>query len=212
MEEKYNMKAPKEFVKNLNSGIITEPMLEMVLYSINKRAKNCRDQKNKYYQIGKESSYRNDYAFKTVEKYKEKENEYYSQKDLILKNILEPICIHMEIVCNSHRVRYYDYEEEFESLKNQAVNFGGYYDRDEEQYVEFIDVIEEHTDERYYLFYETENYSFHLPIYNSNNYNLDVVKIDNLVTKGKDIVDLISVQFCNKVIQMIMDNDYKYAA
>ena len=54
-----SMTTKNEHKKNLENGIITEEMLELVLYSLNKRAKNCRDQKNKYYKKGKNSRYKN---------------------------------------------------------------------------------------------------------------------------------------------------------
>ena len=38
------MKTPKEYMENLKKGIITETMLADGLFSVNKRAKNCRDQ------------------------------------------------------------------------------------------------------------------------------------------------------------------------
>ena len=89
-----SMTTKNEHKKNLENGIITEEMLELVLYSLNKRAKNCRDQKNKYYKKGKNSRYKNDYSFKTVEQYKQKEYEYYEQKDFLLTSLLKPSCIH----------------------------------------------------------------------------------------------------------------------
>ena len=73
------MKTPKEFQNNLKQGIITRDMLAACLYSVNKRAKNCRD---------KERQYRSRYGYydkyDTAEKYMEKKNEYYSQKDKML--------------------------------------------------------------------------------------------------------------------------------
>lgn len=54
------MKTPKRFTDNLKNRVITKEMLGVALYSVNKRAKNCRD---------KERSYRND-IYDTKEKYR----------------------------------------------------------------------------------------------------------------------------------------------
>lgn len=40
------MRTPQEWTKNLENGTISEEMLDAALYSVNKRAKNCRDQKS----------------------------------------------------------------------------------------------------------------------------------------------------------------------
>lgn len=42
------MKTPKVYSENLKQGIITPSMLEEVLYSYNKRAKNYRDRARDY--------------------------------------------------------------------------------------------------------------------------------------------------------------------
>lgn len=42
------MRTPKEYTQNLKQKIITKQMLADCLYSVNKRAKNCRDNEHKY--------------------------------------------------------------------------------------------------------------------------------------------------------------------
>ena len=42
------MKTPKTFIENLKKRIITAEMLKNCLFSVNKRAKNCRDQERVY--------------------------------------------------------------------------------------------------------------------------------------------------------------------
>lgn len=37
------METPRIYSRNIKKGIITRDMLEAALYSVNKRAKNCRD-------------------------------------------------------------------------------------------------------------------------------------------------------------------------
>ena len=47
-EKRINMRTPKEYTENMNKGLITEKMLCDCLFSVNKRAKNCRDNERKY--------------------------------------------------------------------------------------------------------------------------------------------------------------------
>ena len=42
------MKAPKTYTENLKNKIITQDMLCDCLFSVNKRAKNCRDKIREY--------------------------------------------------------------------------------------------------------------------------------------------------------------------
>lgn len=82
------MKTNKEYQINLRNKIITENMLYDCLFSLNKRAKNCRDKKNEYWR----SEYRWDYI--------ERMDEYYRQKDFLLKAILKPTLIHKQTAYN----------------------------------------------------------------------------------------------------------------
>ncbi|MGF7057220.1 hypothetical protein [Brassicibacter mesophilus] len=206
------MKTPKAFNDNLKNDIITMEMLELALYSINKRAKNCRDKKNEYYQKGKMSGYKNDYSFKSVEKYKEQEQEYYEQKDFLLKELLKPICIHETTNKKQNRIRYYDYEDEYNELLSKAIYENCYFDNDEDDYVYFIDVIEVEEVKNYFMFFETPNYSFHIPINENdiNSFKLEKVAINDLITKGKEINGLVSVQFCKKLIELVKEGNYEF--
>jgi hypothetical protein len=91
-EEGDNMKTNKEWTKNLKNKIITEDVIDMVLFSLNKRAKNCREKKKENYQksqnvYGKwKEIYHN-----ACKKYKEKEMEYYEEKSYVLKTLFKPI-------------------------------------------------------------------------------------------------------------------------
>ena len=82
------MKTNKEYQTNLKNKIITESMLYDCLFSLNKRAKNCRDKKNEYWR----SEYKWDYI--------ERMNEYYNHKDFLLKSILKPTLIHKQTTYN----------------------------------------------------------------------------------------------------------------
>ncbi|MCY6354348.1 hypothetical protein [Clostridium sp. ZS2-4] len=204
------MRTSKIFTDNLKKRIITMEMLELALYSINKRAKNCRDKKQEYYYKGKSSRY--DKYFKSVEKYKEKEKEYYSQKDILLCTLLKPIYIHEESIKREHRIRYYDYEPEFENLSDKAVYENGYYDKEVGDYVEFIDIIEIEETKNYYLFYKTNKYSFHTPISEqiAKKSNIDIIHIEGLNTEGKEITELVSTQFVKKLMELVASKEYEF--
>lgn len=83
------MKTPKKYMENLENGIITEEMLGECLYSVNKRAKNCREQQMHY----RYSHSR--YARENSWKYRAQKERYYELKDEML-SILEPERIHKE--------------------------------------------------------------------------------------------------------------------
>ena len=89
------MKTPKEYSDNLKSNIITRDMLIDCLFSVNKRAKNCRDKEQEYREFYRYMPYVRD-KYHSVASYREKKNEYY---DLLVmqynlfgtKNILSNI-------------------------------------------------------------------------------------------------------------------------
>ena len=76
------METPKEYSKNLKNNILTTEMLIDCLFSVNKRAKNCRDKEREYRDKFRGCRYGDKYG--TEEKYREKKEEYYSQKEKIL--------------------------------------------------------------------------------------------------------------------------------
>jgi len=96
------MRTPKKYTENLENGIVTEQMLCDVLYSYNKRAKNWRDKKREY----KKSYSSNSYVW--INDARENEHKYYGYKIEIL-NLLEPECIHEEILENDYEtiIQYY---------------------------------------------------------------------------------------------------------
>lgn len=207
------MKTPKLFKENLKKGIITEEMLELVLFSLNKRAKNSRDKKQQYYYKAK-SCRNGDLYYKNVEKYKEKEKEYYSDKDFLIKMLLKPDCIHKETIEEKICTRYNDmYDEEYYIYENsdKVVHNGFYYDRDLKEQINFIDVMETKEINRFYLFYKTKNYSFHLPIDEEDIFKrgkLHIVDIDKINSAGRDVDDLLSVQFCKQLVDFVIETDY----
>jgi len=202
----------------LQKKIITEEMLELALYSINKRAKNWRDKKNEYYRKNKEAKRWNRFyefdKYGNIEKCKQKEQEYYAQKDFLLKTLLKPVCVHcVEQEKTSYR-RIYDYEDEYYKYHNKGYYENSYWDEDEYEEVHFVDVPENTTENQYFLFYETSNYSFHIPLTEEQvkkEYSiLPIIKINELETTGKDIIELASTQFCKKLIDLVKSNDFTY--
>lgn len=188
-------------------------MLERAVFSLNKRAKNCRDKKNEYYKKAKDS--RNVRYFYNVEKYKQKEIEYYEQKNSLLSKLLKPLCIHEQNIIQQRKVRYYDYEEEFSLLQDVAINKSDYFDRDIRDYIEFIDVLEEENIKNYYLFYKTNNYSFHIPVAQEevdklSKNKLSIIPINNFQTYGCEIAGLLSAQFVTKIVELIETEEYKF--
>lgn len=196
------MRTPKTYTDNLKKGIITRDMLADCLFSINKRAKNCRD-KEVSYRCRKYDNYNNE------QKYRVEKEKYYNQKELLL-TLLKPTCIHVEHTTRKERV--YDYEDDYyRCLENEeCVRQGGYYDCDIHEYVEFVDVLRDDT--RTYLFYDLGKVSFHSPMkedkisyYSSF---LEKRDIEQIVSNGRDINELISTNFVNKVLDLINTNAY----
>ena len=158
------MRTPKEYIENLDKGIVTEQMLCDVLFSYNKRAKNWRDKKRQY----KHSYATNSYTW--FNNALENEQKYYNYKSEIL-SLLTPNCIHEEYLEN-------DYEM----------------------------IIQ------YYLFYVVGDHSFHSPIKKEEVINypgLEIVRIEQLITKGASGNRLLSCQFADKVREMLLAGEAK---
>lgn len=218
------MRTPKAWNDNLQKGIITEEMLDAALYSVNKRAKNCRDKKREY---------RGDWRYNNDEKYEAKEKEYYGQKDRMLE-VLRPICIHKEHL-GFERVRHYDYETGFADdlvrclcnglicWSNSFVNSGrrayGWDEFDELEYggynekrIYFFDeLLLDQPKIQYYAYYIVGEHSYHHPLhmteeeissYATKN-GLEIINIGRIETMGKDIHDLCSTTFVKKVLDLI---------
>lgn len=203
------MKTPKEYSKNLKNKVLTKNMLMDCLFSVNKRAKNCRDKEKEYRNKSKNKINKFYYdKYDTEEKYREKKEEYYSQKEKIL-SLFTPSCIHKEK--KNERTRIYSYESEYEYYFNNCkhIHKGKYYDQDMQEVVYFVDVLM--LKEKYYLFYDMEEYSFHTPICEKDlelYSNLEIKEINTLLTYGKEIKELVSTQFVKKVIDLIESGKY----
>ena len=69
-KKEHKMETPKEYSKNLKNNILTTEMLIDCLFSVNKRAKNCRDKEREYRDKFRGCRYGDKYG--TEEKYREK--------------------------------------------------------------------------------------------------------------------------------------------
>lgn len=158
------MRTPKQYIDNLENGIVTEQMLCDVLFSYNKRAKKWRDKKRQY----KHSYATNSHAW--FNNALENEQKYYQYKTDLLQ-FIEPTCIHEEYI-----------ENDFEMII------------------------------QYYLFYVVGDHSFHHPIKKEDvaNYSeLEVVRIEQLMTKGTSGTRLLSSQFADKVREKLLAGEAK---
>ena len=208
------MRTPQSYKVNLMDGVITASMLEDVLYSYNKRAKNWRNQERKYRQIRRENYFWYD-KYDYEAKAEEKKNMLYAKKSDILSFCSDYlVCIHK--LTHTRRIRIEDTEDEYENYseairqyqkgeKSDVIYMNSYYNRDYDDYVTFINITVEEPE--YYLYYEFPNYSFHSPISDKQlvkYQNLEVIELEDLTTYGKNINDLLSLQFCDKVWKYLM--------
>lgn len=200
------MVTPKSFSDNLKNNIITTSMLEAALFSVNKRAKNHRNA---------ERECRYSYYYKNAISAESKKEEMYKKKELLL-SVLQPICIHKEFA-GYEKVRVYDYERDYKKkyfyhfLHGTIVWENSYMDWNLDEEVSFFDyIIPEHPMYRYYLYYVVGNHTFHFPIEKLENYNLPIKEIDTLDTFGMDINELVSMQFVDKLINLIKQNNFTY--
>lgn len=185
------MKTSKEYTTNLKNGIITEQMLADCLYSVNKRAKNYRDS-------GRNQYYRRRYS------HTDDMNRYYTYKDQLLA-FLEPVCIHQQYI-GKERVRVYSNEPEYDLLMHtkEIVHEGSFYNYPTDDYIDFFDYETDEDHYLYFLYYEVADKSFHTPIQNPDDYDLDIVRIqDDFTTKGQDPTSLVSSQFVVKVLEAL---------
>ena len=186
------MKSKKVWLDNLKNGIITNEMLSLCLYSVNKRAKNYRDMESKYRNS-------NDY-YHNEERYRDKKNYMYELKNKMLE-YLKPKCIYY--IKSISKVRVRNDEDGYYNIKKEDVIRKGFFiDRDTKEEVEFKDVYAE--DYEYYKYYQVDDFGFHIPIDDFEaDEKLEIIEIQDLTTFGKDINDLVSMQFVKKTLETL---------
>ena len=203
------MRTPKRYTDLIKNKKITNQIIAECIYSVNKRAKNYRDKIEDSNQAGF-------YKYKEInnEKAKEQKEKYYSMKEDLLLNF-SPKLIHKQYA-GEKRQRVYSYQKNYEKLYNEKRNDivweNSYYDYDRNKEVEFFDYSLGEKKYLYFLYYEIGEYSFHTPITEERaekNTQLEIKEIDeNFQTHGADIVDLLSTQFVQKVIDLLDSGDY----
>lgn len=203
------MRTPKRYTDLIKNKKITNQIIAECIYSVNKRAKNYRDKIEDSNQAGF-------YKYKEInnEKAKEQKKRYYSMKEDLLLNF-SPKLVHKQYV-GEKRQRVYSYQKNYEKLYNEKRNDivweNSYYDYDRNKEVDFFDYSLGEKKYLYFLYYEIGEYSFHTPITEERaekNTELEIKEIDeNFQTHGADIVDLLSTQFVQKVIDLLDSGDY----
>ena len=203
------MRTPKIYNDLIKNKEITNKIIAECIYSVNKRAKNYRDKMEDYKQAG---FYK--YKENSIENAKEQKEKFYSMKEDLLLNF-SPKLIHKQYA-GEKRQRVYSYQKNYEKLYNEKRNDivweNSYYDYDRNKEVEFFDYSLGEKKYLYFLYYEIGEYSFHTPITEERvekNTQLEIKEIDeNFQTHGADIVDLLSTQFVQKVIDLLDSGDY----
>ena len=203
------MRTPKIYNDLIKNKEITNKIIAECIYSVNKRAKNYRDKIEDYKQAG---FYK--YKENNIENAKEQKEKYYSMKEDLLLNF-RPKLIHKQYAGEKQQ-RVYSYQKNYEKLYNEKRNDivweNSYYDYDRNKEVEFFDYSLGEKKYLYFLYYEIGEYSFHTPITEERvekNTQLEIKEIDeNFQTHGADIVDLLSTQFVQKVIDLLDSGDY----
>lgn len=226
-EGKRIMRTPKKWSDNLRNKIITDEMLEAALFSVNKRAKNYRDKKREYQH--KYTNTFHDYSAPQAAK----EEEMYQKKEELL-SLLTPICVHEEF-WGYERTRHYSYQSGFEkklvtsAYRGVIVHDGSFIRRIPNDYNAYSDWYDDYGDREIVYFFDTENinqpkgrkylyyvlgdHSYHTPLTaeTEKQYaNLPCVFIGKLNTAGEEIDDLVSLQFVQKLLNLIRSGDYRY--
>lgn len=203
------MRTPKRYTDLIKNKKITNQIIAECIYSVNKRAKNYRDKIKDYNQAG---FYK--YKENNIENAKEQKEKYYSMKEDLLLNF-SPKLIHKKY--DGEKIqRVYSYQKNYTKLYNEKINDiikeNSYYDYDRNKEVDFFDYSLGEKKYLYFLYYEIGEYSFHTPITEERvekNTQLEIKEIDeNFQTHGADIVDLLSTQFVQKVIDLLDSGDY----
>lgn len=184
-------------------------MMRDALYSVNKRAKNYRDAERE-----SRSYFHGRYGASS----RSKKEALYKKKEELL-SYLEPVCIHKEFA-GYKRIRVFDYETDYSAtyarklLMGRVVWENSYMDWGNYQEVEFFDYVNDEPEYRYYLYYVCGDGTFHSPIPDSEvgQYEryLFVEVINTLETHGDEIEDLLSLQFVNKMMDMLKSGDAVY--
>lgn len=198
------MQTKKEYKLNLDKRIITEDMLSDCLYSVNKRAKNCRDKIQKYRNT--------EYA----EGYRERRDQYYSNKETLL-SLLNPIALHLE-----RKTKYEYLDERYCDVSyledDEIIDIYNRWDKESQEYYSVYVVTEPIVN--VFSLYAVGTRSFHHPLlFNGTEGQVEDIKKEypdltlkeiELITYGDNVAELVSYQFVKKVLALIESGDYTY--
>ena len=168
------MEISTQIRRHLGKGEVTNEMLGMAAFSYNKRAKNMRDQEREWRDYYRRNRYYKD-TYGTVDKYKDKKDDYYRRKDECLA-FAAPTALHVV--------------ERERTLREWDDAHGNY-------------VFETTTFNEHYELFTIGTYRFHHPITEEEFHRLEgtlpVEAIDDLETEGDDVEELMSVQTADKI-------------
>ena len=183
------METPKEWRQLVDAGIITEEIYSLVLFSINKRAKNCRDKQNEYWR-GKywENYY---YSHDFIGIYKAMKNDYYLMKEVFL-SILLPCEVHRVYHRKSNKVEYFLFYQTAYSSFHLPVD-----------YKDIPNIKFTTRYPRYRTYYDKKP----KPKTPQGPY---IRTLTNFRTHGEDIKNLISAQFAHRVYELLLSGNYTY--
>lgn len=153
------MKTPKEWTDLVAKKQVTEVMIGQVLFSINKRAKNYRDQQKKY------QTSRATYATSYFVNYEEKKATLYQMKKEILA-IFSPTAIHTTIYTHDFIKKVYQDEVAYQAIQPKDIL---YTDFSQTTGLPFKAILISRSTEVFFLFYKIAGYSFHQPIEKEEN-------------------------------------------
>lgn len=199
------MRTPKEYQAAAKNENLPLELIGDVIYSFNKRAKNMRDKEREYRNRGYRVSSGDKYD--SEGSYCEKKEAFYEKKEQML-SFFTPSCIH---VAKRKMTRTVDEDiiEDYETLEGyQILESFEKWDAYCKNIVNIYRITFTETD--YYEYYEIGSHTFHRPIdYIPANNALPIVSLDELTTFGEDIGNLLSVQFCDKILQGLISGQYR---
>lgn len=184
--------------------VFTEKLLESVVYSMNKHAKNARDCSQEEYGNLQDAVSSLEYRYKcSIDEYMIK-NDCYDVWDIDDDQFFSDVNEAMSKKEDADNLKYSMYE-----MKDILLEM-------------FLRPIATHADQRskysygryqtywlFYSFYKTENASFHTPIEDIDDENFPVPLAENLYVSGRNSDELLSVEYCKEIYNFIINNKEK---
>lgn len=209
------MDTPEIFYENLSKGIITYEMLDLALFSLNKRAKNYRDQKRK----AKKSLYAQAQLFgfsnpDNPEEAERMEKEFYAKKERLLQ-IVKPVCVHQELAGYKKDYIYdkdeIDYADIFiDSIFHNRVLDRGICRKEGKDIRFFVRKGEPYY--RYYFFRCIGTHTYHSPINKETalSSGLPIHIINEIKTEGERNENLIPEDSVDQMLALVDSETYTY--